>query len=42
MTVHTIVTQTLPQWETHDVADIEMAISLLYTLGEALPVSNLS
>ncbi|KAJ8301279.1 hypothetical protein KUTeg_020266 [Tegillarca granosa] len=37
MTVHTIVTQTLPQWETHDVADIEMAIYLLYTLGEALP-----
>lgn len=40
MTVHNIVTQTLPQWETRDIADIEVAVYLLYTLGEAVPVSK--
>ena len=38
--VHNIVTQTLSQWETMDFKDIEVAISLLYGLGEAIPVSS--
>ncbi|XP_069101295.1 exportin-T-like isoform X2 [Argopecten irradians] len=40
LTVHTYVTQTLPHWEKRDVCDIEVAIFLLYTLGEALPASQ--
>ena len=38
--VHNIVTQTLSQWETMEFKDIEVAISLLYSLGEAIPVSS--
>lgn len=38
VTIHTLVTQTLPQWETVKVCDLEVAITMLYMLGEALPV----
>lgn len=37
VTIHTLVTQTLPQWETVKVCDLEVAITMLYMLGEALP-----
>ena len=39
-TIHNLVSQTLPQWETVKVCDLEVAISMLYMLGEALPVSD--
>ncbi|KAH9494515.1 hypothetical protein Btru_042329 [Bulinus truncatus] len=38
--VHELVSQTLPRWETLDFRDIEIAITLLYSLGEALPASH--
>ena len=38
--VHNIVTQTLSQWETMEFKNIEVAVSLLYGLGEAIPVSK--
>ncbi|KAH3816261.1 exportin-T-like isoform X2 [Dreissena polymorpha] len=37
VTVHTLVTRTLSQWENMELKDIEVAITLLYNLGEALP-----
>ncbi|XP_052084382.1 exportin-T-like isoform X1 [Mytilus californianus] len=37
VTVHNILTQTLPNWERMDQLETELAISLLYQLGEALP-----
>ncbi|XP_063443504.1 exportin-T-like isoform X1 [Mytilus trossulus] len=37
VTVHNILTQTLPNWERVDQLETELAISLLYQLGEALP-----
>jgi exportin-T len=40
MAVHTIVTRTLPQWETTDFRDVEMALTLLYSIAEALPASH--
>ena len=40
MTVHEMVTKTLQQWESSDFRDIELAIYLMYSLGEALPVST--
>ena len=40
LTVHNFATQILPQWEAHSVQDVEMAVSLLYMLGEAVPVSD--
>jgi hypothetical protein len=39
ITVHNIVTHTLSQWENMELKDIEVAITLLYTLAEAMPVS---
>ena len=38
LTVHNLVTQTLPHWDSMSVADVEVAITLMYMLGEALPV----
>lgn len=40
LTVHTIVAQTLPQWETADFRDVEMALTLLYGIAEAVPASH--
>ena len=40
ITVHNIVTHTLSQWENMEMKDIEVAITLLYILGEAMPVSQ--
>lgn len=40
VTVHNILTQTLPNWERVDQLETELAISLLYQLGEALPVNT--
>ncbi|KAK7102918.1 exportin-T-like [Littorina saxatilis] len=40
MTVHTIVTQTLAQWEAADFRDVEMALTLLYSVAEAVPASH--
>ncbi|XP_067683887.1 exportin-T-like [Haliotis asinina] len=40
VTVHNIVTRTLPQWEAMELKDVEMAINLLYMLGEAVPASQ--
>lgn len=40
ITVHNIVTRTLSQWETMEFKDIEVAVSLLYTLGEAIPAQQ--
>ncbi|XP_056000713.1 exportin-T-like isoform X2 [Ostrea edulis] len=39
-TVHNLVTQTLPRWEAMKVCDVEVAITMLYMLGEALPSSQ--
>jgi hypothetical protein len=36
--VHSIVTQTFTNWQSSEVRDIELAMALLYQLGEALPV----
>lgn len=38
ITVHNLVTHTLSQWENMEMEDVEVAITLLYILGEALPV----
>ncbi|CAC5407762.1 unnamed protein product [Mytilus coruscus] len=40
VTVHNILTQTLPNWERMDQLETELAISLLYQLGEALPATQ--
>ncbi|XP_053377142.1 exportin-T-like isoform X1 [Mercenaria mercenaria] len=40
ITVHNIVTHTLSQWKNMELKDIEVAITLLYTLAEALPSSQ--
>ncbi|VDI44239.1 exportin-T [Mytilus galloprovincialis] len=40
VTVHNILTQTLPNWERVDQLETELAISLLYQLGEALPATQ--
>lgn len=40
VTVHNLVTHTLSQWQTMEVQDIELAITLLYNLGEALPSTH--
>lgn len=39
MTVHTIVSRTLSQWDAADFRDVEMALTLLYSVAEAVPVS---
>ena len=39
MTVHNIVSQTLSHWESSDFRDVEMALTLLYSVAEAVPVS---
>ena len=39
MTVHTIVSQTLSHWDAADFRDVEMALTLLYSVAEAVPVS---
>lgn len=39
-TVHELVMQTLPRWQVTEYQDVEVAITLLYQLGEALPASN--
>ena len=36
--VHRLVTQTLTNWQSSDICDVELAVTLLYQLGEALPV----
>ncbi|XP_013079973.2 exportin-T-like [Biomphalaria glabrata] len=38
--VHELVSQTLPRWESLDFRDVEIAITLLYSLGEALPAAH--
>jgi hypothetical protein len=40
--VHGVVTQTLTNWQSSEVRDIELAVTLLYQLGEALPVGIMS
>lgn len=40
VTVHNIVTQTLPQWESANFRDVEMAVTLLYSVAEAVPASH--
>ncbi|XP_062575597.1 exportin-T-like isoform X1 [Saccostrea cucullata] len=40
VTIHNLVSQTLPRWEAMKVCDIEVAITMLYMLGEALPGSQ--
>jgi len=37
-TVHDIISTTLSRWQTTEFEDVEIAITLLYQLGEALPV----
>ncbi|KAK3101339.1 hypothetical protein FSP39_002843 [Pinctada imbricata] len=37
LTVHNLISQMLPNWDSVSVADVEVAILLLYMLGEALP-----
>jgi len=37
-TVHEAVSRSLTQWQTLNVEDIELALTLLYQLAEALPV----
>jgi len=37
-TVHEVVSRSLSQWQTLNVEDIELALTLLYLLAEALPV----
>ena len=36
--VHELVSHTLPQWKNADFRDVEVAIALIYNLGEAIPV----
>lgn len=38
--VHELVSTTLPQWKNTDFRDIEVAIALIYNLGEAIPASQ--
>ncbi|CAL1531674.1 unnamed protein product [Lymnaea stagnalis] len=38
--IHELVSQTLPRWESLDFRDVEIAITLLYSLGEAIPASH--
>ncbi|XP_076447467.1 exportin-T-like [Babylonia areolata] len=38
--VHNIVTQTLKQWKEADFRDVELAVSLLYGVAEAVPASH--
>ena len=38
--VHQLVSQNLPQWKTLDFKDVEVAVTLLYSLGEAIPASH--
>ncbi|XP_035825468.1 exportin-T isoform X2 [Aplysia californica] len=38
--VHELVSQTLPQWKSLDFRDVEVAVTLLYSLGEAIPASH--
>ncbi|XP_041348237.1 LOW QUALITY PROTEIN: exportin-T-like [Gigantopelta aegis] len=40
LTVHNFATQILPQWEAASIEDVEMAVTLLYMLGEAVPASH--
>lgn len=40
MTVRELVIGTLQQWQNVDVMDVELAITLLYMLIEAIPVSS--
>jgi len=40
-TVHEAVDHTFSQWQTLSIEDVELAITLLYQLAEALPVCNL-
>lgn len=39
LTVHSIVTSTLQRWRASKFEDVELGIFLLYSIGEALPVS---
>ncbi|KAK3738804.1 hypothetical protein RRG08_035683 [Elysia crispata] len=38
--VHELVSHTLPQWKNADFRDVEVAIALIYNLGEAIPASQ--
>ncbi|XP_059146732.1 exportin-T-like isoform X2 [Physella acuta] len=38
--IHELVCQTLPRWESLDFRDVEVAITLMYSLGEAIPASH--
>ncbi|GFO01906.1 exportin-t-like [Plakobranchus ocellatus] len=38
--IHEVVSTTLPQWERTDFRDVEVAISLIYNIGEAIPSSQ--
>jgi len=40
--VHDVVSRSFAQWQTLSVEDVELAITLLYQLAEALPVSMAS
>ncbi|XP_074646295.1 exportin-T-like [Tubulanus polymorphus] len=42
VTVHNIVSQTLPNWKTADFRDVETAITVMYMIGEAIPLDVLS
>ncbi|BFZ08391.1 hypothetical protein BsWGS_11430 [Bradybaena similaris] len=38
--VHELVSQTLSNWQSLDYRDVEVAITLMYSLGEAIPASH--
>uniref|UniRef100_A0A0B6ZHY5 Exportin-T n=1 Tax=Arion vulgaris TaxID=1028688 RepID=A0A0B6ZHY5_9EUPU len=38
--VHGLVSKTLPCWQSLDYRDVEVAITLMYSLGEAIPTSR--
>ncbi|KAL4226182.1 hypothetical protein ACF0H5_014168 [Mactra antiquata] len=40
ITVHNLVTHTLSQWEKMELKDVELAITLLYMMAEALPAAQ--
>ena len=40
-TVHDVVGRSFTNWQTLNVEDVELAVTLLYQLAEALPVSCL-
>ena len=40
LVVHEVVSQTMQQWQAAEFYDVEVAITLLYNLGEAIPVSD--